>query len=228
VRCWNWRHGCSEHFTRHLKIHDDLSRIGIPNFDVLIKGRCDEQPGIHRIPNCRRNGELVAILVLLVHKQYVPVLRYEAGFVLGRVPHIEYSGRPIRCPGEQVSPLCSELTAPWCGVANSLRLESASEAARRARAAASNLRARSSPRSLPLTFSSHIQTGPLPVVPAASAVTRVQRRRPRQDEDRRGRVGCGRRCADRRGRDQLLLSEASIEFGSYTPIQIPMDFTGKY
>ena len=84
------------------------------------------------------------------------------------------------------------MTAPWCGVANSLRLESASEAARRARAAASNLRARSSPRSLPLAFSSHIQTGPLPVVPAASAVTRVQRRRPRQDEGRRGRVGCGR------------------------------------
>ena len=83
-----------------------MSRIGIPNFDVLIKGCCDEQPGIHRIPNCRRNGELVAILVLLVHKQYVPVLRYEADFVLGRVPHIEYSGRPIRCPGEQVPPLC--------------------------------------------------------------------------------------------------------------------------
>jgi len=41
-----------------------------------------------------------------------------------------------------------------------------------------------------------------------------------------GRVG--RRCADRRGRDQLLLSEASIEFDSYTPIQIPVDFTGKY
>jgi len=26
VRCCNWRHGCSEHFTRHLKIHDDLRK----------------------------------------------------------------------------------------------------------------------------------------------------------------------------------------------------------
>jgi hypothetical protein len=51
-----------------------------------------------------------------------------------------------------------ELTAPWCGVANSLRLESASEAAWRARAATWKRRARSSPRSLPLTFSHHIQS----------------------------------------------------------------------
>jgi hypothetical protein len=42
-----------------------------------------------------------------------------------------------------------ELTAPWCGVANSLRLESTATWKRRAR---------SSPRSLPLTFSHHIQS----------------------------------------------------------------------
>ena len=26
VGCCNWRHGCSEHFTRHFKIHDDLRK----------------------------------------------------------------------------------------------------------------------------------------------------------------------------------------------------------
>jgi hypothetical protein len=42
-----------------------------------------------------------------------------------------------------------ELTAAWCGVANSLRMESASEAARRPRNAG---------RAVPLTFSHHIQS----------------------------------------------------------------------
>jgi len=90
-----------------------LSRIGIPNFDILVKGCCDKQPSIHRIPNGRRDGEPVAILVLLVHKQYVPVLRYEPGFVFRRVPHIEHSGRPIRCPGEEVPPLCQINLTIW-------------------------------------------------------------------------------------------------------------------
>ncbi len=48
--------------------------------------------------------------------------------------------------------------APLCGVVNSLRLESASEAVRRARAAVSKRRAPSSPRSLRLTASHHIHS----------------------------------------------------------------------
>lgn len=48
--------------------------------------------------------------------------------------------------------------APLCGVVNSLRLESASEAVRLARAAVSKHRAPSSPCSLHLTASHHIHS----------------------------------------------------------------------
>ena len=83
-----------------------LSGIGIPHFDIVIKGRRDEQPGVHRIPDGLGDGELVAMLMLPVHEQNAPVLGDEPGLVLRRVLQIEDGGRPVRRPREQVPPLC--------------------------------------------------------------------------------------------------------------------------
>jgi hypothetical protein len=98
--------GITQKFGQVRKQSTYLSRIGIPDFDELIIGRCDEQPSVHRIPNGGRDGKFVTILVLLVHEQYVPVLCYELGLVFSRVPRIEHSDRAVRCPREQVPPLC--------------------------------------------------------------------------------------------------------------------------
>lgn len=106
MSCGNWRHSSTVHFSRHLKIHDYLSGIGIPNFDIGIKGRGNKQTSVHRIPNGLRDYELVAMLMLPVHKQDAPVLGYEPGFIFRGILHIEDRSRPIRCAREQVPPLC--------------------------------------------------------------------------------------------------------------------------
>lgn len=53
MRCRDRRHGGAVDLSRHLKIHDYLSRIGVPHFDIGIKGRCNEEPGVDGIPDGR-------------------------------------------------------------------------------------------------------------------------------------------------------------------------------
>ena len=106
VRCGEGRHGGLVDLPGHLEVGDDLRCVGVPHIDVVVVRAGHEQASVDRVPNRRRDRELVTALAVLVHHEQALVLRQRpAAFARRRALDVVHRRRGVRSSRQQISPL---------------------------------------------------------------------------------------------------------------------------